>query len=213
MKKLPLLILSTLLYSIAFASGINEGDTKTTGKDPKAAKKTVLIVGLKEGNITSNYYMTESIAEKTAISQDSLEEVFSREISESISRISDSDFNFVRLGKENSSKKLLDKVQYRYDKEMMVSDLTEMKDEDYMQLLKEYNADYVLFLDHYYLKYEGGSNLFHMFNYHIYNKHKKGIISGKSFFNTPELLPLARYEKKFEKTGNKIIDQLNKINE
>lgn len=209
---IPIFILPLLILGNSFTSPKDAGDKKSNSKDPKGSKKTVLIVGIKDGNLTSNYFMAEHIAERTSIAKDSLEEVFSREISKSLSKRDDSGFHFIRF-ESKKDKSLLNKVQYKKEKDMMVSDLSQLNDEDYQQLLSQYNADYVLFLDQYYLKYEGGSNLFHIFNYDIYNQNKKNIVSGKTFFNTAELLPLANYEKKYEKSGNKIIDQLQKASE
>ncbi|NJO69493.1 MAG: hypothetical protein HC830_09620 [Bacteroidetes bacterium] len=213
MKNFLFTILTIFICGIAVALPEGDGDKKSNPGETGAKVKTVLVIGLKEGNITSNYFMAENIAEKTALSKDSLEEAFSMEIIQGIKKIHGSGFNFVHLAHDKNSNVFLDKVQYRYDKEMMVSDLSDLKDEDYQKLIKQHNAEYVLFLDHYFLKYEGGSNLFHIYNYDVYNKNKKNIYSGKTFFNTPDLEPLANYQKKYEKSGNKIIDQLQKLSE
>lgn len=203
-----------LFLSLMFFSGkvVNRPeDTDKYRPDAKNSKsqKTVLIIGLKTGNITSNYFMPENIAEKTLIAKDSLEEIFSKQIIEHIKKSSGSEFNIISIEGDNNT--LLDKMEYKYDKEIKTSDLSSIKDEEYNKLIMQYKADYVVFLDNYYLKYEGGSNLFHILSYNVYNKNKKNIIAGKSFFNTPELLPLANYDKKFEKSGNKIVEQLQKV--
>lgn len=208
-------ILSTILSVIflGFITAGPDGETKVPGSEAKSAKRTVLIIGLKEGNLTSNYYMAANIAEKTSIAADSITEVFSREITQSITKNRNTRFEFVFAEKTKDNHNVLSQIQFKYDKEMMVSDLSELKDVDFHKLLDTYKADYILILDHYYLKYEGGSNLFHLVNYDIYNRNKKNIVAGKTYFNTPELMPLANYEKKYEKTGSKILDQLNKVAE
>lgn len=206
MKNIAVLIISFFLFGMHLASKAE--NITPDAKTPKA-KKNVLVIGLKEGGITSNYYNQDNIAEKTLITKDSLEETFSKLIIDKIKQSNNSEFNFITL--ENKSSSLLNEVQYKYEKEMKVSDLSDFKDEDYQKLLKDYDAEYVIFLDNYYLKYEGGSNLFHIFNYNIYNHDKINILSGKSFFNTPELMPLANYDKKYEKSGDRIVEQLQKI--
>jgi ABC-type transport system substrate-binding protein len=205
---ITLLILGNLTANV-FAEGDPETDTK---KSAAIKKKTVLVVGLKKGNITSNFYSPEGIAEKTTISADSLEDVFSRKIIESINRKNDKGLNVVPL-MFKPKHSILGKVTYHYEKDVLVSDLSDLSSDDVQSLLNQYNADYVMFIGNYYLKFEGGSNLFHIIKYDVYNKSKKNILSEKVYFNTPELLPLASFEKKFERSGSKILEQLNKASE
>jgi hypothetical protein len=203
------LIIFLLFAGITHASVTPEGEPETSGPVAKT-KKTVLVVGLKNGNITSNYYVPEIIAEKTAVDKDSLEDVFSRIIVESMNRSNENEFHIISIKGNKSKNSFLNKVNFKYEKELMVSDLSELSDSEFQNMMKQYNADYILILGHYYLKYEGGSNLFHIIQYDVYNLNKKNIISDNAFFNTPELLPLANFEKKYTRSGSRIIDQLHK---
>lgn len=212
MKALKLIISLLILGNMALTAS-PEGDPETdTKKEAVVKKKTVLVVGLKKGNITSNFYSPEGIAEKTSITIDSLEDVFSRTIVESIKKKNDNGLNIIPL-MFKAKNNVLGKVNYRYDRDILAADLSELSEAEYQSLLSQYNADYVMFIGNYYLKYEGGSNLFHIIKYDVYNKNKKNVVSEKAFFNTPELMPLASFEKKLERSGSKIAEQLNKVSE
>lgn len=209
MKAIRLIIL-LLISGNLIVNASPEGDPKTESKTKAVAKrKTVLVVGLKKGNITSNFYSPEGIAEKTSIAIDSLEDVFSRKIVESISRTNDNGLNIIPLMVKTKNN-VLSKVNYHYENDILVSDLSDLNDKEFEVLMSQYNADYIMFIGNYYLKYEGGSNLFHIIKYEVYNRNKKNIISDKAFFNTPELMPLANFEKKYIRSGSRISEQLQK---
>jgi hypothetical protein len=212
MKAIILIFICSAILLSPLASSPKD-NVKTNGKNPRTAKRTVLIIGLKEENITSNYFMAENIAERTSLAKDSIGSAFSRMLSESIVNSGNPRFEFICCLSNKNNNEILSKVQYKFDKDMLVSDLSGLKDSDYQDFLNSYNADYVIFLDHYFLKYLNGNSLFHILNYDVYNRDKKNIIVGKTYFNSAELLPLVNYEKNYKKAGAKIVQQLDKVAE
>ena len=181
-RNILLMIFWGIIATSVFAE---KGDKPVKGED--SARPSVLVVGLENENIESNYYLTEDIAKNIHVQTDSLGKTLTEIIMENLQVSQKCDFNVVSVPEQTS-------------------------DNDLQNLIDTYHASYALLLKKYEVNYKGEPyyTLFHIVNYDLINENAQSISEGRSYFEISELVPVEQMDKEFKKMADKIALQASK---
>lgn len=179
-------------------------------KDP--ARANVLVIGIPRENITSNYYYDGLIAEKISIPVDSLAGFFNRAI---VSRLPDAGAGparFICRGNHPRDRALAAGLRYEGEEENIRVDLSRVSRDALARLLDDFNADFLLLVNQYYMKQETEPfpYLYHIIHYELYDRDKTTRYRGVASFDTPDLMPAPRLDKYYKKIASKIVSRVNR---
>lgn len=192
------------LFVVAFISSAYAGNTVKESKENNSAVN-VLIVGL--DNVGSNYFPESIITEETGIPQDSIGDTYNRIITRNIIQSNkNKEFKFISSQNLKGVENLIDKVKLNGKDEDTYVDLSQIKTEDYNKLLTEAHADYILFLNKHYLKWQEQPfhTLFHFVSYSLYDKNCKEVTKGNNYFTCMNLEKADKLGKASWKSSSKI---------
>lgn len=140
------------LAAMTFITTANAEDSNKENKT-KDMQVKVLVVGL--DNVGSNYFPAPMITEETGIPQDSIGDTYNRIITNNIIQANkDKKYTFVSSENLPDVNTLVTEVKVNGENEDTYADLSNVNKEEFSKILNEADADYVLFLNKHYLKWQ-----------------------------------------------------------
>lgn len=180
-----------------------------SGKNNAVVK--VLVVGL--DNVNSNYFPESMITEETGIPEDSIGETYNRIITDNIIQANkDKGVAFISSENISDADQLLGNVVVNGENEESYADVEQIDHKNYQQLMDEAQADYVLFLNQHYLKWQEKPlrTLFHFVSYSLYDKNQQEVTKGNNYFTCMNLEKADRLTKASRKSSSKIASAIVK---
>ena len=200
--KLKIITLYSLLSLIVLSA--NASNRKSNVTETNNNKITILIIGL-PNNVKSNYFPKNMIAEETNISENDISNVYNSVIQNNIIKDNTNlNFKFVKC---NNDECLMGANMKGDVEEEQYLDLKNVNETQYHNLLKNNNADYVLFLDQHYLKWQEKpmNTIFHITSYSLYDAHQKLVTNGSDYFTSMELENSDKLAKLSNHSSSKIL--------
>ena len=187
-----------------------------SGKGAKEANESnavkVLIVGL-DDNVDSNYFPAEMITEETGIPTDSIVDTYNRVIADNIIS-GNKNKNFMFLSSRNLPEisAFVEDVKVSGKNEDTYADLSQMNNDEYNKVLDEADADYVLFLNKHYLKWQERPmrTVFHFVSYSLYDRNRHEVTKGNNYFTCMNLENADKLIKSSRKGSSKIVSDIIK---
>ena len=209
MKKYIIPIIGLSFVLISFSGKKLPEDKNLPGKD----RKRVLIIGFQQDKMVSNFYLKEDIANKTNVSPDSLESLYNQAIIDGFASIVSKDLEFIPCYDNKIILEIHKLARYDLEKDIILTDLTMLDMNTYKNILNRYNADYLLFINQYKLRWMGNpfNAVFHIIDYNLFNNFQNRLYAGQTSFNMANIKPLAELDVKYKKQAKKIIVQCKKV--
>ena len=192
------------LAAMTFITTANAEDSNKENKT-KDMQVKVLVVGL--DNVGSNYFPAPMITEETGIPTDSISYTYNKIITNNIIQSNkDKDYTFVSPVGSTEINEIIDDIQLKGEEEESYIDLSTLDNGEYHRLIDAANADYVLFLNQHYLKWQEKPlrTLFHFVSYSLYDKNQKEITKGNNYFTCMNLEKADKLSKASRKSSSKI---------
>jgi len=203
------IVLGLFVMASVVAVKAEEAVKGASGKNNAVVK--VLVVGL--DNVNSNYFPESMITEETGIPEDSIGETYNRIITDNII-LANKDKGVAFISSENISDadQLLGNVVVKGENEERYADVEQIDHKNYQQLMDEAQADYVLFLNQHYLKWQEKPlrTLFHFVSYSLYDKNQQEVTKGNNYFTCMNLEKADRLTKASRKSSSKIASAIVK---
>lgn len=203
------IVLGLFVMASVVAVKAEEAGRGASGKNNAVVK--VLVVGL--DNVNSNYFPESMITEETGIPEDSIGETYNRIITDNII-LANKDKGVAFISSENISDadQLLGNVVVKGENEESYADVEHIDHKNYQQLMDEAQADYVLFLNQHYLKWQEKPlrTLFHFVSYSLYDKNQREVTKGNNYFTCMNLEKADRLTKASRKSSSKIASAIVK---
>ena len=174
-------------------------------ENSNVSTKKVLVIGL--DNVNSNYFPQSMITEETGIPTDSISYTYNKIITNNIIQSNkDKDYTFVSPVVSSEINEIIDDIQLKGEEEERYIDLSSIDNNEYHRLIDASNADYVLFLNQHYLKWQEKPlrTLFHYVSYSLYDKNQKEITKGNNYFTCMNLEKADKLSKASRKSSSKI---------
>ena len=174
-------------------------------ENSNVSTKKVLVIGL--DNVNSNYFPQSMITEETGIPTDSISYTYNKIITNNIIQSNkDKDYTFVSSVGSTEINEIIDDIQLKGEEEESYIDLSTLDNGEYHRLIDAANADYVLFLNQHYLKWQEKPlrTLFHFVSYSLYDKNQKEITKGNNYFTCMNLEKADKLSKASRKSSSKI---------
>lgn len=174
-------------------------------ENSNVSTKKVLVIGL--DNVNSNYFPQSMITEETGIPTDSISYTYNKIITNNIIQSNkDKDYTFVSPVVSSEINEIIDDIQLKGEEEERYIDLSSIDNNEYHRLIDATNADYVLFLNQHYLKWQEKPlrTLFHFVSYSLYDKNQKEITKGNNYFTCMNLEKADKLSKASRKSSSKI---------
>lgn len=174
-------------------------------ENSNVSTKKVLVIGL--DNVNSNYFPQSMITEETGIPTDSISYTYNKIITNNIIQSNkDKDYTFVSPIVSSEINEIIDDIQLKGEEEERYIDLSSIDNNEYHRLIDASNADYVLFLNQHYLKWQEKPlrTLFHFVSYSLYDKNQKEITKGNNYFTCMNLEKADKLSKASRKSSSKI---------
>lgn len=174
-------------------------------ENSNVSKKKVLVIGL--DNVNSNYFPQSMITEETGIPTDSISYTYNKIITSNIINANkDKDYVFVSPAASTEINEIIDNIRLEGEEEEKYIDSSTLDDNEYQRLMNTTHADYVLFLNQHYLKWqeEPLRTLFHFVSYSLYDKNQKEITKGNNYFTCMNLEKADKLSKSSRKSSSKI---------
>lgn len=204
------IILGLLIVVPLMAVQAEETGKDASGKESDAVVK-VLVVGL--DNVNSNYFPESMITEETGIPTDSIGDTYNRIITDNIIQANrNREFAFISSENLSNVEQLLGDVEMNGENEDCYADVEHIDHKNYRQLMDEAQADYVLFLNQHYLKWQEKPlrTLFHFVSYSLYDKQQQEVVKGNNYFTCMNLEKADRLSKASRKSSSKIASAIIK---
>lgn len=198
------------LAAMTFITTANAEDSNKENKT-KDMQVKVLVVGL--DNVGSNYFPAPMITEETGIPQDSIGDTYNRIITNNIIQANkDKKYTFVSSENLPDVNTLVTEVKVNGENEDTYADLSNVNKEEFSKILNEADADYVLFLNKHYLKWQDTPllTLFHFVSYSLYDRNQHEVTKGNNYFTCMNLEKGAKLSKASRKSSSKIASEVIK---
>ncbi|CCZ71224.1 uncharacterized protein BN759_00640 [Bacteroides sp. CAG:702] len=198
------------LAAMTFITTANAEDSNKENKT-KDMQVKVLVVGL--DNVSSNYFPAPMITEETGIPQDSIGDTYNRIITNNIIQANkDKKYTFVSSENLPDVNTLVTEVKVNGENEDTYADLSNVNKEEFSKILNEADADYVLFLNKHYLKWQDTPlrTLFHFVSYSLYDRNQHEVTKGNNYFTCMNLEKGAKLSKASRKSSSKIASEVIK---
>lgn len=198
------------MAALAFTTTAFAEDSNKENKTNDMTVK-VLVVGL--DNVGSNYFPAPMITEETGIPQDSIGDTYNRIITDNIIQTNkDKKYAFVSSANLPDVNALIDEVEVKGEDEDTYADLSHVNKAEYDKVLNEADADYVLFLNNHYLKWQDTPlrTLFHFVSYSLYDRNQNEVTKGNNYFTCMNLEKAAKLSKASRKSSSKIASEVIK---
>lgn len=195
------------LFALFFIGTAQAGETEKGRKVNKENDATikVLVVGL--DNVNSNYFPESMITEETGIPEDSISNTYNHIITENIIQANkDKNYDFISSERFKNAYSLVGNLQVYGEEEESYIDISQINKQNYARLLNETDADYVLFLNQHYLKWQDKPlrTLFHFVSYSLFDKNQHEITKGNNYFTCMNLEKAEKLSKASRKSSSKI---------
>lgn len=161
---------------------------KNTKAEKDAETPVILLFGLLESDISSNYYMNEDLAIRINTSGNKLEDILTQVITDNLAASSKCNFN-------------------------IVVNTTEWENqEDMKKLIDEANATYALKLNSYEVNWKGDPyyTIFHIVKFDLIDSDARKLTEGKSSFDFPDLIPVEDLDREYQKLADHIAIQTSR---
>ncbi|WP_072530527.1 hypothetical protein [Bacteroides ilei] len=203
------IVLGLFVMASVMVVKAEEAGKDASGKNNAVVK--VLVVGL--DNVNSNYFPESMITEETGIPEDSIGETYNRIITDNIIQANkDKGVAFISSENISDADQLLGNVVVNGENEESYADVEQIDHKNYQQLMDEAQADYVLFLNQHYLKWQEKPlrTLFHFVSYSLYDKNQQEVTKGNNYFTCMNLEKADRLTKASRKSSSKIASAIVK---
>lgn len=203
------IVLGLFVMASVMVVKAEEAGKGASGKNNAVVK--VLVVGL--DNVNSNYFPESMITEETGIPEDSIGETYNRIITDNIIQANkDKGVAFISSENISDADQLLGNVVVNGENEESYADVEQIDHKNYQQLMDEAQADYVLFLNQHYLKWQEKPlrTLFHFVSYSLYDKNQQEVTKGNNYFTCMNLEKADRLTKASRKSSSKIASAIVK---
>lgn len=153
------------------------------------------------------------ITEETGIPEDSIGDTYNRIITDNIIQTNKSkEFTFISSENFSDTEQLLGEVKMSGENEESYADVEQIDHKNYKQLMDEAHADYVLFLNQHYLKWQEKPlrTLFHFVSYSLYDKNQQEVTKGNNYFTCMNLEKADKLSKASRKSSSKIASTIIK---
>lgn len=203
------IVLGLFVMASVVAVKAEEAVKGASGKNNAVVK--VLVVGL--DNVNSNYFPESMITEETGIPEDSIGETYNRIITDNIIQANkDKGVAFISSENISDADQLLGNVVVKGENEERYADVEQIDHKNYQQLMDEAQADYVLFINQHYLKWQEKPlrTLFHFVSYSLYDKNQREVTKGNNYFTCMNLEKADRLTKASRKSSSKIASAIVK---
>jgi hypothetical protein len=198
------LLISLLHYSQVCASN------PESHAEGERTKTRVVVVGFGKGNLTSNYYMDDSLSKFTRIPQDSLHQSFSRAVVENFKPGISNRVDFITCSDPRQERQFAGLVRYVPDGDERRADFSEAS---VSGLLASTRADYLLFISQYEINYilSPYQTFYYIVRYALLNAKSEILYEGRVFFENADIVPLNQLVRKHEKQTQRIVNQTEKL--
>lgn len=203
------IVLGLFVMASVMVVKAEEAGKDASGKNNAVVK--VLVVGL--DNVNSNYFPESMITEETGIPEDSIGETYNRIITDNIIQANkDKGVAFISSENISDADQLLGNVVVNGENEESYADVEQIDHKNYQQLMDEAQADYILFLNQHYLKWQEKPlrTLFHFVSYSLYDKNQQEVTKGNNYFTCMNLEKADRLTKASRKSSSKIASAIVK---
>lgn len=191
------------------------GKSKVTsvGKAAVPGAVRIMVVGLPD-NVSSNYYPITMISEETGIPSDSVDAAYNSAIAQNIiSSNKNENIKFFVPADKGEVKTVMERIGLKGDEadEKQV-DLSRVESNAFREMLARNNADYVLFLNQHYLKWQEKpmQTLFHITSYSLYDRTMQEVVHGNNNFTSINLENRERLCKDSRRSSSKILSTIVK---
>lgn len=164
-------------------------------------------------NVNSNYFPESMITEETGIPEDSISNTYNHIITENIIQANkDKNYDFISSERFKNAYSLVGNLQVYGEEEESYIDISQINKQNYARLLNETDADYVLFLNQHYLKWQDKPlrTLFHFVSYSLFDKNQHEITKGNNYFTCMNLEKAEKLSKASRKSSSKSLQLLSK---
>ncbi len=211
---------SVLLLALVLGGQVVYGKDNNSTANPEETSSVpnkeyvkVLIIGLPD-NVQSNYFPNIMITEETGIPVDSIDNTYNQIIAKNIiSANKNKRFRFVFSEVSPDQSTLFKTMNFRNDeKEEKYADLSSADKIAYKSLVDKSDADYVLFLNQHYLKWQETPlrTLFHITSYSLFDKNQHEVTCGYNYFTSLNLENQDDLKKDSKKSSSKITSSILK---
>ena len=213
MKKFVVKSIVLGLWALACVATAQASEMVNENHAERAASSTVkvLVVGL--DHVHSNYYPGSMITEETGIPEDSLSETYNRIITDNIILSNkDKKFAFISAEQFSDAKQLVGDPEICGEDEESYVDINQINRQNYSRLVDEVDADYVLFLNQHYLKWQEKPlrTLFHFVSFSLFDKDQQEVTKGNHYFTCMNLETADKLSKASRKSSSKIASKVIK---
>lgn len=212
MRKISLVIgmLAGLVLCPANAWGKNKvGAGKTAA--PGAVR--IMVVGLPD-NVSSNYYPISMISEETGIAPDSVDVAYNSAIAQNIiSNNKDERISFFVPANTSGMTSVMEKIGLKGDEAgEKRADLSRVGADAFRNMLARNDADYVLFLNQHYLKWQEKpmQTVFHITSFSLFDGTMREVLYGNNNFTSINLENREKLRKDARKSSSKILSTIVK---
>ena len=205
MKEMKTTIFKGIIFGLSVLGlSLSANAEDYVNENSNVSTKKVLVIGL--DNVNSNYFPQSMITEETGIPTDSISYTYNKIITNNIIQSNkDKDYTFVSPVVSSEINEIIDDIQLKGEEEESI-DLSSIDNNEYHRLIDASNADYVLFLNQHYLKWQEKPlrTLFHFVSYSLYDKNQKEITKGNNYFTCMNLEKADKLSKASRKSSSKI---------
>lgn len=196
------------MFSIS-VTGQSEG--RVAAENDSRFGINVLVVGL--DNVQSNYFPATMITEETGIPRDSIGKTYNRIITQNIIQANTNrKYKFISSESIPSFEGLTASIGLQGEEETCYPDLSRIKSDVFSKMLEQVHADYILFLNQHYLKWQEQPlrTLFHIVSYSLYDRNLKEVTKGQNYFTSMNLEKVDKLAKTSRKSSSKIVSAVLK---
>lgn len=206
MKEMKTTIFKGIIFGLSVLGlSLSANAEDYVNENSNVSTKKVLVIGL--DNVNSNYFPQSMITEETGIPTDSISYTYNKIITNNIIQSNkDKDYTFVSPVVSSEINEIIDDIKLKGEEEERYIDLSSIDNNEYHRLIDASNADYVLFLNQHYLKWQEKPlrTLFHYVSYSLYDKNQKEITKGNNYFTCMNLEKADKLSKASRKSSSKI---------
>lgn len=215
LRRANLLMMVMGLSGIAMAGNpLTEGTPEMEGNATNNSVKAhrILVMAIQD-NVTSNYFVTDMLAENTQMQSDSVCYIYNKVIEDNLAQMAQKSkfpYTFVNENSIQGCNELLEDIKTTGEAEKQSSDLAFVNGKELKGMLDKAGADYLLLLDSHYLKYqeEPFKTIFHYVNYSLYDANKNKLGQGSNYFTSINPQSEQQMLKSSKKSTAKMLEDL-----
>lgn len=186
--------------------GSNPGRSSAAVSTSAPANSSILFVGVKDYNVSSNYYTKDQIADHFNVPESEVEEFFNETFytvfNEAVAKKS------LRLANcDETASQIVSHLDYDYQDGVLCSDLSGVDEAEYRNTLKQSGAQYLLVCDQYYVEKVGYpyDNFAHILHYSVFNASREKVYDGRFQYAALDLGNSDLLEKQLRKAADKFL--------